>query len=247
MFNFLKREPEVLDHWISMADEFHVSSDEFYKAIEAELARRQIPQLKMERIEISEGGLISGNRIYLRMMRERLLFDVCAAPFGTSYFFSCRSSELPFNLNYLHLLIMLFGIFFAVGMQFSLFYRLFNSFAIASACTVVLIGLIVYFLRNLVSLGFQDLDSWLVRVPVVGPIYEYLFRRQTYYRHDTRLCYIHIVKTVVRKHADAVVGAKGIKLTGQFERAPILGELYRPVHNTLAHESGPALAAEPAT
>jgi hypothetical protein len=247
MFTFLKREPEVLDHWISMADEFHVSSDEFYKAIETELARRQIPQLKMERIEISEGGLISGNRIYLRMMRERLLFDVCAAPFGTSYFFSCRSSELPLNLNYTHILLMLMLIFGSVSAQYYLFLRLTGSSGLAWTCTAGLIGLIVYFLRNLVALGFQDLDSSLVRVPGIGPIYEYLFRRQTYYRHDTRLCYIHIVKTVVRKHADAVVGAKGIKLTGQFERAPILGELYRPVHNTVAHESGPALAAEPAT
>ena len=64
---------------------------------------------------------------------------------------------------------------------------------------------------------------------MIGPVYERLFRKETYYRKDTRLLYLSIVPEVVKRLAEEVSGAKGIKLGRQYEHAPILGELYKPV------------------
>ena len=83
--------------------------------------------------------------------------------------------------------------------------------------------------RNAVAMGLRDLDAALIKSPIVGPIYELFFRKETYYRHDTRLMYLEIVSRVVKRLAEDAVAAKGIKLTRQYEQAPILGELYKPV------------------
>jgi hypothetical protein len=68
-----------------------------------------------------------------------------------------------------------------------------------------------------------------MKIPVVGPIYENIFRKDTYYRQDARLVYLKIVPDIVKELAEEVTGAKGIKLVKQFESAPILGELYKPI------------------
>ena len=79
----LLEEPKAL-----ILEDFSVSSEEFYDAIEAELAAKQMPDLTITRELFAEGGLLSLKRVYLRMRRERYIFDICASPFGTSYFFS---------------------------------------------------------------------------------------------------------------------------------------------------------------
>ena len=89
--------------------------------------------------------------------------------------------------------------------------------------------LLIYTLRNAVAMGLRDLDAALIKSPIVGPIYELFFRKETYYRHDTRLMYLEIVSRVVKRLAEDAVAAKGIKLMRQYEQAPILGELYKPV------------------
>src|ERR1041385_374057 len=96
MFGFLKsKEAEVLQHWIAFADGFQLVATEFYTQVENELKAREVPGMEMARVEFSEGSILSDKRLYLRMVRERLVFDVCAAPFGKSFFFSCRFAEIP--------------------------------------------------------------------------------------------------------------------------------------------------------
>ena len=78
-------------------------------------------------------------------------------------------------------------------------------------------------------MGLNDLDSTLNKSPLIGSIYERWFRKETYYRLDTRLMYLDTVSNVVKKLAEDVTGAAGVKLVRQYEQAPILGELYKPV------------------
>ena len=87
---------------------------------------------------------------------------------------------------------------------------------------------LIYTLRNAVSMGLRDLDATLIKSPVVGPIYENWFRKETYYRHDTRLMYRDTVNAVVKAQVEDTTGAKGIKLIKFNEYSPILGELYKP-------------------
>ena len=104
-----------------------------------------------------------------------------------------------------------------LGMMFAL---------IALAALVVAI---VEVFRNAVGMGLTNLDHALMKIPVIGPIYERYFRKETYHRQDTRLVYLKMVPDIVKNLAEEISGAKGIKLTDQYETAPVFGELYQRV------------------
>ena len=231
MFNFFKKKAEVIEHWIGFADGFQFASAEFYTAVEKELQARQVPGLEMSRVDFAEGGLLSDKRVYLRMLRERLVFDVCAAPFGTRYFFSCRMAEIPAVIQLWQLLV----VFVGLGVFTALFWKIFGLI-LGSLVLIVTLGVCVYALRNAVAMGLKDLDAMLIKSPVLGPIYECWFRKETYYRVDTRLMYLDTVSSVVKALAEKVTGAKGVKLIREYQQAPILGELYKPVQPRIETE-----------
>jgi hypothetical protein len=77
-------------------------------------------------------------------------------------------------------------------------------------------------------MGLHDVDAMLIKSPVVGPIYERFFRKETYYREDTRLMYHDTVNEIVKTKVEEVTGAKGIKLVRFNEYDPIWSELYKP-------------------
>jgi hypothetical protein len=183
----------------------------------------------MSRIEFSEGGLLSDKREYLRMSRERLVFDVCAAPFGTAYFFSCRFAEIPAIIRLWQLLVLsaVFGVFAIFSLAVCT--RVFGALTIFvwPIGWIVLIAFLVYLLRNAVTMGLKDLDALLIKSPF-GPIYERWFRRETYYRQDTRLMYCDTVNAVVKGLVEEITAEKGVKLVQFNEYNPVLGELYKP-------------------
>jgi hypothetical protein len=231
MFNpFIKQKAEVSAHWIAFADAFACTPSEFYQALEQEIMNRKVPGLTMSRIEFAEGGLLSDKRVYLRMLRERLVFDICAAPFGTRFFFSCRAAQIPPVISLVQLAVVLIGLFVVCGLSWKYLGLFYGTAALAVGCVAL-----VYVLRNAVALGLQDLDTALVQSPVFGSIYELWFRRETYYRIDTRLMYLDTVTSVVKTLAEEVTAAKGIKLTREFESAPVLGELYRKLPPRSGH------------
>jgi hypothetical protein len=224
ILGFKSKSDEVLQHWISFADGFEHPPQEFYATVKKELEARKIPSMEMSDIEYAEGGLLSNKRLYLRMMRERLAFDLCAAQFGNSYFFSCRTVYSPPALRLWHLAA-------AVAFFWVVYIVLLHLLGFLFACIALaaLLIAIAEMFRNAVSLGLNDLDNALMKIPVLGPIYENWFRKETYYREDARLAYLNIVPAIVKHVAEDVTGTKGIKLTKQYERAPIFGELYKPV------------------
>jgi len=227
MFNFFKKKTDVLNHWIAFVDGFHTSSVDFYTALEKELALRQIPSMAMNRIEFPEGGLLSEKRIYFRMLRERLVFDVCASPFGSSFFFSCRTSEIPVKLTLSELIILFVGGAVLMVVFMVLLFFLSFLFLLALPFIAVVVAIVLYCLRNAVALGLQDLDTALARLPAIGTLYEMFLRRETYHRIDSRLCYLETVPGVVKKLAEDLTAEKGVKLIRQYEVAPVLGELYK--------------------
>lgn len=222
--SFKKKDAEVLNHWISAADGYQCKPTEFYTAIEHAIKERCLPGLEMTRVEFAEGGALSHKRTYLRMLRERLVFDVCAAQFGTASFFSCRMAEIPVVVHLSQLIIVTIGLLAILALSMH-FIGFFLGPMILLGC---LLGLI-YVLRNAVAMGLRDLDTAVIRSPLFGAIYEAWFRKETYYRVDTRLVYLDTVSTIVKKLAEDVTAASGVKLVRQYELAPILGELYKPV------------------
>ncbi|MDR3401454.1 MAG: hypothetical protein P4L99_03060 [Chthoniobacter sp.] len=224
---FRTKKADVISHWYTLVPGFHTSTQDFYAAIEKALVDMEVPGLEMGRVEFSEGGPLSAKREYLRMSRERLVFDVCAAPFGTSYFFSMRFAELPSVLRIWSLLIVFFGGCFLWFLFWKIFGFFFGSFLL-----LVGIAALIYVVRNPVTLGLKDLDATLIKMPILGAVYEGFFRKEAYYRQDTRLMYLETVNMIVKAQAEEVTAAKGIKLLSIKQHAPLLDDLYKP---TLLH------------
>lgn len=213
---------EVHKHWYSAVDNFQFASSDFYRMIEKELASRNVPNLEVSRVEFSEGGMLSDKREYLRLKRERLVFDICAAPFGTSYFFSFRFVELALGIRPLELLIFFIGL----ALAFGLLAQFFGSFwGFLSLLAMLVVG--IYVMRNSLALGLQNLDASLLKTPVIGPLYEVFLRKETYYRQDTRLMYLSTVNGITEMLVDDVTAAKGIKIAKRYDRKPIHGDLYQ--------------------
>jgi hypothetical protein len=213
---------EVSNYWIVSANEFSVPPLEFYEALEQELAALKIPGLEISRQEYAEGGLLSAKRIYLRIMRERHVFLVCATPFGTRYFFSCRAIHSPATLKLWHALVV--SLFFTAF--FGLERLLGRGFAIIALFGVILAAGLMF--RNALVTGLADIDTALLKTPIAGPIYEQFFRKDTYYRQDTRRMYLDTIPAVIQGLVDEITGAKGVKLIRKHQPVPILEELYRP-------------------
>lgn len=81
------------NHWQHYFDEFTYSSQDFYKSLDAILKEKQIPNATIKRTNYSEAGMFSANREYLRVERENLVFDICAAPFAKGFFISSWQGE----------------------------------------------------------------------------------------------------------------------------------------------------------
>lgn len=224
MWPFKKKQGDELNHWIASAEKFNYPPQTFYDELQQALAERKIPDLTMERIEFGEGGLLSDQRTYLRMQRERLVFDVCAAPFGSGYFFSCRTVKLPVVVKAWHIIVL-------IMVLNALFYGLIKQFGLilGSEFFLALLLALMLTLRNAATLNTLSIEALLTRIPVIGTIYEAWFKRDTYFRVDSRLMYLDLVPNIVRQLSETITGVKGVRLVRQYQTAPILGELYKPV------------------
>ena len=163
---------EVLNHWLGFADEFTLAPQEFYAAVEKELETLKIPGLEISREEYAEGGMLSAKRVYFRMIRERLAFDVCTWQFSTTLLFLVPHSVFPDNGQILAC---------ARGHRAFLRHLLWDGHSWAS--NLVSLPLLASWSQlprhyNVVAMRFSNLDSFLLKVPAVGPIYERVFRKE---------------------------------------------------------------------
>ena len=208
MFGFWrKKTPLVYSHWYALFPDFESSASDFYDAILADLEQRKIPDLNARRINFFEGGILTRRRSYLRMQRERIVFDVCSAPFGTAWFFSCRFAEIPFVLRMWELFV-LAGLLFGLFMLYPLVFGLFWGSIVFGASVIGALAL----LNTFAATATENLDSILLKIPVLGTLYELFVRRnQTYYREDTRAMYGDIVNSVVIEQLELLAAEHGIE------------------------------------
>jgi len=224
VFGFKNNKGEVLAYDLAHADGFSFAPQEFYANVEQELAARKIPGMEISRVPFAEGGLLSDQRVYLRLMRERLCIDTCAAPFGNIFFFSSRTVYVP-------ALVRLWRILAALAFFFVVERLLIIPLGVTFA-TIALIGLVFALaavLRNASSGGFSDLDSILLKIPVVATIYEDWFRVETYYREDTRNLYMQLLPQFIKAFADETCAAKGFKLEPHVKPQPPVSDLNKPL------------------
>ena len=223
VFGFKNKKGEILDYKMAHAVGVSFPPQEFYAKVEQELAAHKIPGMEISRVQFAEGGLMSDQRVYLRLMRERLCIDTCAAPFGNIFFFSFRTVYVPVLVRLWHIMA---AIAFFIVVERLLINPLGVSFA--TIAVIALVFAIAGVLRNASSEGFSDLDTLLLKIPVVATIYEDWFRVETYYREDTRNLYLQLLPQFIHDFAEETCAAKGVKLESNFQPIPPVADLDKP-------------------
>lgn len=199
-----KRRPVVQRHWFVPLPDFQSDVAEFYGAIEAAIRERKLPPMQIVRIPWREGGLLSEGREYLRVMRERLVFDIGCGPFGSYWFYSCRGAVIPRALGWSDVLVALL----TLGSFFGIYWL---SFGWTLGWIVLVATFAAMVAMMLVAGSWPGLDEMLIHMPVVGTIYESLFRRQTYFREDTRLMWLTTVNSIVKEKVSESAKAGGVE------------------------------------
>lgn len=196
---------QVMGHWHTLIEGFATSSLDFYELVEAGIARRKIPNLTVSEVEWKESGLGSGMRVYLRVSREGLNFDICAAPFGTGYFFSWWLAVIP-------RILLDFAVLFGIAIAG------FICLAIASrqGCSGIFTAPIMFFglffgAGLLVRYGDLGWEPTVLSMPITGLLYGFFFRPATYFNEDTALMFRESVHHAVVEAIDQVTSAQGLR------------------------------------
>lgn len=235
-----KQPAEVLQHWFAPIDSQQFSAMEFYRSIESELERRKVPRLRRRLVEYHEGGFLSDKRVYLRLARERYAFEICAAPFGTGFFFSLRFVEIPRGgwlllLLYVAAAVAVAMLCFNLGWYALFAARLWFWWTTVGVCFAALSLSAIHFAQKDEPEEpppprkrgvMPDFDAFFLGLPVIGEWYESV-RKETYYRHDTRMAYHVLVSEIVKQLVEEITSAQGVKLLQAYEYSPILDEFYK--------------------
>lgn len=212
----------LLSYWNHLFDRPLCSPGEFYAEVEANLGNRKIPDLELGHMMMHEKNLLSRARLYLQMRRERLVFEICAAPFGTGFFVSSRLFDrrrVATFVDYLIFLVLLVALSAYINSQTD------------AIVTIVIIGFLVTGLWSAMRLAATEtvkwLDSRLYLMPLLGAIYESWFHPLTYFREDQNNMYREAVHRAVLETIDSISKEKGIKPLTEDEKKPVVWELFR--------------------
>ena len=203
---FSRKRLLLLNYWYVLLPDFKTSPSRFYDEIEEELQRKELPGLEITRELMPEGSKLSSRREYLCLRRERLFFQVCSTSFGTSWFFSCRFSEMPLEVRLRDILLALGALTFL----WSGYYSAFGGWWGTGVFAASVLGL-AFLLKAVIPLGLFDLDARLLRLPVIGPLYEAFLRAETYYREDARVMYCDLVNQIVQSKVRDFAGQQNVK------------------------------------
>ena len=112
---------QLLSYWCRLFDKPLCSPTEFYALVEENLKKWEIPALEGGYIDLRESNMFSDKRLYLQLNREKLVFEVCAAPFGTGYFVSSRLFDRRKQATWLDFLALFFLFCFYLLMLWIIF------------------------------------------------------------------------------------------------------------------------------
>lgn len=228
---------DVVTHWSKKLDDYYTPTLEFYAAVESALRRRNVPGLYAYRIKWSEGGITAPDREYLRIKGEFFCIDLCAAPFGTGFFFSSWSTVRRPR----HLILVGFGFFVAtlflcvvaqqvvdpiVGQLLAnsvlAFVTPWISFMLDMALSVLALLALV---RVATRAGKTELELNVLALPIVGSLYRQLFAPESFYRIDTLEMFHATVHTAMLEVIDGLLTTKGLRALSGDERKPIFTRL----------------------
>lgn len=89
IFFILRRtKKEFHSHWNTLIPDFTYLSKDFYAQFKKELLSHGIESISTSFVTLSEGGITSSKRMYLRILWKNYQYDICCAPFGDGLFLS---------------------------------------------------------------------------------------------------------------------------------------------------------------
>ncbi len=213
----------VLSHWGTMVENMQASPLEFYTYVEHAIKKREIPDVRIERITLKESGILSADREYLRVSRGLYRYDICAAPFGTGFFFSSWMVERS-PPPVLALVAILIFPFVALWL-----FILFVYFGGVLGFTMWGGGLVAGFIFLIVTLGRDEsvIADHIFVVPYIGPILQKAFRPDTYFRSDTEAMFRAMAHNSVLEAVDATTKEKGAREVTGDERKPVMRDFFK--------------------
>jgi hypothetical protein len=211
----------VFSHWSILVENLHASPLSFYEAIEAAVEHRQVPQTVRERVDHHEAGVLSAKRQYLRVTREKLTFDICAAPFGTGFFVSWWLADTKPTLGPIGRTLALFGMLVVVGMMVS------GLGLVAGVAAIVVLLFGTMLVTGHLATNGEISDDFLRSLPLIGRLYERLFKPDTYFRVDSTLMFQKALHNAVLEVLDELTTANGVRALTDSDRKPVMREFYQ--------------------
>lgn len=209
----------VVSHWHTLIDDFNTSSVDFYASVVEAVKEREVPEVAFDRILHKEGGFTSAKREYLRLRRGSLVFDICGAPYGTSFFFSWWLIRTGPK----HPLLYLVGFILALLIIPPILSAPFGFGAIVVYPVMILLTIVG--LAIMARRGVFGSEEHILFVPVIGWIYEKLFHPVTYYALDTALMFQDSVHRAVTETIDGLLSAQGLKALSDEQQRPTMRSL----------------------
>jgi hypothetical protein len=227
---------DVIDsHWCNLVENMSASPADFYRRLREVIRDRKIPNLDEGHVQWREGGLLSAKRLYFRLLRERIVIDVCAAPFGTGFFVSWRLGHIWLRLNFLGALMLIAGVIAALGTAYDnyrfeilyLTYRYHSWIPWGIIGTAVFLLVMLNVMRGAVAAGLSDLDALFLHTPILAGFYERFLRPVTYYRVDLALMYEQAVHAAVMQVVDEFTDVQKLPRLSEDQRKPIRRDCYK--------------------
>lgn len=218
---YLKSITPIAD-WSDLIDDFDFSPLEFYQRIVAELEKRQVPDLLIGTTLLRESTPFSPKRLYLQLRRERFVFEIGAAQFGSSWAVSWRLFDRRRGAKFADFLaVAIFVLPVLMGLTL-----VFNMPIVA-----LIVGTGIALLWSIMRWAARGnkayLDELIGRIPFVGRIYESIFHPETFFRLDQREMYRLAVQRSVKKVLTDLGAQKGNRSLAELDPKPILRDLYR--------------------
>ena len=115
---------EAIGNWSHLFPDMQHDPNSFYLLVDKILHEKQVPDFHARKITIGEGGLLSHNRLYLEISRGDYIFHICAAPWGTGFFFSWWVRQKMSDIDQLLILIPFAGSRIVKMRQYQSYYKL---------------------------------------------------------------------------------------------------------------------------
>ncbi len=206
----------VLSNWSALVEGLSTSSQDAYLELQGALAAREVPEIEFSRVVYAESGVGSAKREYLRIQRKDFVFDVCAAPFGKSFFFSWWMAIPP--LPFAPLWTAAFFLLVLLGTAVV-------QYPFGDGClSYIVLGLapfaLTLFFMMLMKVGAVLNEGYALRIPIVGRLYRILFAPETYYTTDTQAMFECSVHSSLLEVVEGKISEQGLKALGPDDRRP---------------------------